>query len=114
VIPGVAETVQELRRRGIRIASTTGFDSGMMTGLIRQAKEGGYVPDIFVCPDTVAEGRPAPWMAFHAARYMGVYPMRFIVKVGDTANDVLEAHTQGCGRRGSAQRQRGGVLEGRA
>ena len=95
VIPGVAETVKELRNRGIKIASTTGFDTGMMGDLIRLAGEGGFTPDVFVCPDVVGKGRPAPWMAFHAARQLDVYPMKTFVKIGDTPNDVAEAHAAG-------------------
>ena len=66
VIPGVAETVAELRNRGIKIASTTGFDTGMMGDLIRLAGEGGFAPDVFVCPDVVGKGRPAP--GWHSTR----------------------------------------------
>ncbi len=95
VIPGVAETVKELRSRGIKIASTTGFDTGMMGDLIRQAGEGGFTPDLFVCPDVVGKGRPAPWMAFYAARQLDIYPMKTFVKLGDTPNDVAEAHAAG-------------------
>jgi phosphonoacetaldehyde hydrolase len=95
VIPGVAETVKELRRRGIKIASTTGFDTGMMGDLIPLAAAGGFSPDVFVCPDVVGKGRPAPWMAFHAARQLDIYPMKTFVKVGDTPNDVAEAHAAG-------------------
>jgi phosphonoacetaldehyde hydrolase len=42
VIPGVPEAAAELRRRGIRIANTTGFDTGMMVDLIPLAAQGGY------------------------------------------------------------------------
>jgi len=95
VIPGVPELVKELRRRGIKIANTTGFDTGMMVDLIQLAAEGGYSPDLWVCPDQVGKGRPAPWMAFYAARQLDVYPMRTFVKVGDTPSDVAEAHAAG-------------------
>jgi phosphonoacetaldehyde hydrolase len=95
VLPGVPGVVAELRRRGIRIASTTGFDTGMMVDLIKEVAKQGYSPDCFVCPDQVGGGRPAPWMAFHAARQLGVYPMRTFVKVGDTPNDIAEAYNAG-------------------
>ena len=95
VIPGVAEVVKELRKREIKIASTTGFDTGMMKDLVRLAADGGFTPDVFVCPDLVGKGRPAPWMAFYAARHLDVYPMKTFVKVGDTPNDVAEAHSAG-------------------
>ncbi len=95
VIPGVPEVVRQLRARGIAIANTTGFDTGMMGDLIRLAGEGGYTPDLWVCPDQVGKGRPAPWMAFHAAKQLNVYPMSMIVKVGDTVADVEEAQAAG-------------------
>jgi phosphonoacetaldehyde hydrolase len=95
VLPGVAEMTAELRKRGIKFSSTTGFDVSMMDGLIRSATANGYNPEIFVCPDMVGGGRPAPWMAFHAARHMGVYPMSTFVKVGDTPMDIAEAKNAG-------------------
>ena len=95
VIPGVPETVAALRRRGIAIANTTGFDTCMMTDLIRLANEGGYKPDVWVCPDQVGKGRPAPWMIHHAARQLDLYPLNTFVKVGDTVADVAEARAAG-------------------
>lgn len=95
VIPGVPRVVKELRERGIKIANTTGFDRAMMANLIPLAAQGGYSPDLWVCPDDVGKGRPAPWMAFHAARQLEVYPMSTFVKVGDTPVDVAEGHAAG-------------------
>ncbi len=95
VIPGIPAVVAQLRARGIKIANTTGFETGMMGELKRLASEGGYTPDLWVCPDEVGGGRPAPWMAFHAARKLGLYPMSTFVKVGDTPADVAEAKAAG-------------------
>jgi phosphonoacetaldehyde hydrolase len=95
VIPGVPAVLKELRRRGIKIANTTGFDSRMMNDLIQLAARGGYEPDLWVCPDDVGKGRPAPWMIMHAARKLDVYPLRTFVKVGDTPVDVAEGHAAG-------------------
>ena len=95
LIPGVLDVTAALRRRGIAIANTTGFDSGMITGLRRLAAGQGYTPDLWVTPDLVGKGRPAPWMAFYAAQKLDVYPMRTIVKAGDTPSDVEEAHAAG-------------------
>lgn len=95
VIPGVPEVVKELRHRGIKIANTTGFDRAMLRHLIPLAAEGGYAPDVWVCPDDVGQGRPAPWMAFQAARQLDCYPLRAFVKVGDTPVDIEEGHHAG-------------------
>jgi phosphonoacetaldehyde hydrolase len=95
VIPGVPEVTKELRARGIKIANTTGFDTGMMGDLIRLAGEGGYTPDLWVCPDQVGKGRPAPWMTHYAAKELNVYPLSAFVKVGDTLADIDEAKAAG-------------------
>lgn len=39
------ETVDELRKRGIRIGSTTGYTDKMMEIVVSKAKENGYEPD---------------------------------------------------------------------
>ncbi|HUC86451.1 MAG TPA: phosphonoacetaldehyde hydrolase [Candidatus Acidoferrales bacterium] len=95
VIAGVPEVMAELRRRNIKVANTTGFATGMIRGLIPLAAQGGYSPDLWVCPDEVGQGRPAPWMIFHAARQLGIYPPRTFVKVGDTPADAAEGHAAG-------------------
>lgn len=95
VIPGVPEVVKELRSRGIKIANTTGFETSMMNNLIELAAEGGYKPDLWVCPDQVGKGRPAPWMIHYAAKQLDVYPLSAFVKVGDTIADIEEAHNAG-------------------
>ena len=67
----------------------------MMEGLMAEARCGGFTPEVFVCPDFVGKGRPAPLMAFYAAQKMDVYPMKSIVKVGDTPIDIAEARSAG-------------------
>jgi phosphonoacetaldehyde hydrolase len=95
VIPGVIETVAGLRERGIKIGSTTGYNAEMMSVLVPEAKRAGYEPDVTVCVSDVPAGRPAPWMALEAAKRLGVYPMRAIVKVGDTVADIHEGLNAG-------------------
>jgi phosphonoacetaldehyde hydrolase len=95
VIPGAVDVTKELRSRGIKIANTTGFDSTMIGDLIKLAGRAGYEPDLWVCPDDVGQGRPAPWMIHHAARRFDLYPLSTFVKVGDTPVDVAEAKNAG-------------------
>lgn len=95
LIPGVAETAEGLRRRGIRIATTTGFETAMLADIVPAAEQQGFKPDCWVCPDQCGGGRPAPWMIHHAARQLGVYPLRTFVKVGDTLADIEEAQNAG-------------------
>jgi phosphonoacetaldehyde hydrolase len=84
VIPGVPQAIRELRRRGIKIGSSTGYSRELMQIVTPLAERGGYSPDIVICSDDVSAGRPAPWLNFAAAEMLGVYPMNSILVVDDT------------------------------
>jgi phosphonoacetaldehyde hydrolase len=84
VIPGVPEAIAECRRQGLKIGSTTGFTRALMEVVLPRAARGGYAPDVTICSDEVALGRPAPWMNFRAAERLGVYPMSTVAVVDDT------------------------------
>jgi phosphonoacetaldehyde hydrolase len=94
-IPGLQQTVADLRRRGTKIGTTTGYIRSMMAELGPEAAKHGYVPDCIVCPDDVPAGRPFPWMCYQNAAQLGVYPMPAMVKVGDTLVDVEEGLNAG-------------------
>ena len=89
-IPGAIETMSDLRARGIKIGSTTGYNAEMMAVLTPLAKDAGYAPDCIVCVSDVPRGRPAPDMALEAARRLGVDDPALCVKVGDTVADIKE------------------------
>jgi len=94
-IPGLLDVVRELRGRGIRIGSTTGYIRAMMDVLAPKAMENGYEPDCIVCPDEVPSGRPHPWMCYQNAIQLGVHPMQAMLKVGDTLPDIEEGLNAG-------------------
>lgn len=95
LIPGTVEAVRELRRRGLKIGSTTGYTGDMMELLLAEAKKRGYVPDSSVCATQVPAGRPHPWMCIQNAMNLQVYPMEALVKVGDTLPDIAEGLNAG-------------------
>jgi len=90
LIPGTLEVVAEIRKRGWKIGSTTGYTTEMMEILVAEAKKRGYEPDSTVCAAEVPAGRPYPWMCFQNAMNLQIYPMESIVKVGDTLPDIAE------------------------
>jgi len=90
VIDGVAQTVARLRKRGIKIGSTTGYTRAMLDVILRPAAEQGYRPDCAITPDDTRGGRPHPWMIFANAIRLQVEPLEAIVKVGDTTVDIEE------------------------
>jgi phosphonoacetaldehyde hydrolase len=95
VIDGVAEAVARLRKRGIKIGSTTGYTRAMLDRGLRTAEKQGYHPDCAVTPDEVGGGRPHPWMIFANAIELQVEPLEAIVKVGDTTIDIEEGSRAG-------------------
>jgi phosphonoacetaldehyde hydrolase len=96
VLPGVPEVTAELRRRGIKIGSTTGYTRAMLDALVEQAAAQGYAPDCSFSPEDAGAGRPHPFMIYAAAIRMQVYPMKAILKIGDTVSDIQEGLNAGC------------------
>lgn len=90
VISGVSDTVRNLRDRGLKVGSTTGYTRPLMDILVPHAASQGYVPDCVVCPDDVGAGRPYPWMIYENAIRMKVCPLEALVKIGDTISDIEE------------------------
>ena len=59
-IPGVIETIGELKKAGIKIGSTTGYTRAMMDVVLPGAAAKGYTTDKCVTPDGLPAGRPHP------------------------------------------------------
>ena len=101
-IPGLLGSIEDLRERGMKIGSTTGYIQSMMAELGPEAARNGYTPDSIVCPDEVPAGRPFPWMCYENAARLGVYPMQAMLKVGDSLPDIEEGLNAGMWRVGLA------------
>jgi phosphonoacetaldehyde hydrolase len=95
LIPGTVEVVTEMRRRGYRIGSTTGFMRSAADVAMREAARQGYEPDSTVCADEVPAGRPEPWMVYQNMRDLRVFPPAAVVKIGDTKVDIDEGLNAG-------------------
>ena len=95
LIPGTLEAIAEIRARGYKIGSTTGYPRSVGDIAARRAIEQGYEPDVMVCADEVPAGRPEPWMLLRAMAKMRVFPPYAVVKVGDTDADIAEGLNAG-------------------
>ncbi|MCL2402856.1 MAG: phosphonoacetaldehyde hydrolase [Coriobacteriia bacterium] len=95
VKPGVLEVVEYLRRRNIKIGSTTGYTPEMMKVVAAEAKVAGYAPDAYVTPEDVGYGRPYPYMLFENMRKLELLTVAEIIKVGDTLSDIAECKNAG-------------------
>ncbi len=95
LIPGTLEVVAELRRRGVKIGSTTGYLTEMMKINREDAKRQGYEPDSTVCASDVPAGRPYPYMCLQNAINLKVTTVQSCVKVDDTVPGVEEGLNAG-------------------
>jgi phosphonoacetaldehyde hydrolase len=95
LIPEVTQAVHQLRARGLKIGSTTGYIRPMLEVLLQEAKSQGYSPDCALCPEDVGAGRPLPWMIYENAVRMKIWPLEAMVKIGDTISDIEEGLNAG-------------------
>lgn len=121
-IDGVEEALSRLREDGASIALTTGFqrpiadivlaacgwsvrddaqDAGDAAqdagdaGTLEASGASGFVVDALITSDTVAAGRPAPYLIHHAMEITGVTSVDDVVSVGDTVADLRAAANAG-------------------
>ena len=95
LIPGVVESVQRFRKRGLKVGSTTGYTREMLDVLLETSAKAGYKPDCSISPEDVGSARPGPFMLYENAVRLQVYPMAAIAKVGDTPADIYEGLNAG-------------------
>lgn len=95
LIPGTLEIIAELRSRGIKIGSTTGYLPDMMEINRRDAEKQGYVPDSTVCAGDVPAGRPYPYMCLQNAINLQITTVHACVKIDDTTPGVEEGLNAG-------------------
>lgn len=89
-IPGCLDAVAELRARGLRVGSTTGFTRAMMDVLAPEAARRGFAPDVIVTADEVRRARPWPDMCLRNVMELGVSAVDACVKVDDTIAGIEE------------------------
>jgi phosphonoacetaldehyde hydrolase len=95
VISGVADAVEAMRARGMKIAGTTGYTRSMLDRLEVLAATQGYRTDRSLAPEDAGGGRPYPWMCYRLAIDLRIYPLSSCVKIGDTESDIQEGLNAG-------------------
>ena len=95
LIPGAREMFEQLRARGIKGASSTGYTREMMAPVLARAAEQGYLPQHVVCAGETPAGRPAPLMIYKACAELGVWPLSRVVKVDDAEVGIAEGKAAG-------------------
>src|SRR5260221_1883543 len=95
-IAGAEDTITRLRKAGIRVALTSGFDRGLIADIVAHC---GWADlfDAIVYPDEVPAGRPAPYLIFQAMQKTLVQPVGRGAAVGGTALDLQGRTNAGAG-----------------
>jgi phosphonatase-like hydrolase len=94
-MPGARAIFQRLHAAGVRVALTTGFDREVTSLLLGALGWDHGVVDAVVCGDDVRQGRPAPYLIFHAMEATAVTSVHRVAAVGDTTSDLLAGHHAG-------------------
>ncbi|EJF89004.1 phosphonoacetaldehyde hydrolase [Bartonella tamiae] len=96
LIPGTIDVITELKHRGMKIGSTTGYTRSIMERILPLAAEQGYVVDNLVCAGDVKHGRPTPLNMYRTFLDLDVWPASTVVKIDDTIVGILEGVEAGC------------------
>src|SRR5205085_205914 len=86
-IAGAEDAIRQLRQSGYLVATTTGFDRAITESIFGRL---GW-KELFaatICSDDVTQGRPSPFMLFHAMEAARVNNVAEVVAVGDTPLDL--------------------------
>lgn len=86
-IAGAESAIQQIRRDGYLLAATTGFDRAIAASIFQRLGWAQYFAAT-ICSDDVAQGRPSPFMLFHAMEAARVDNVAEVMAVGDTPLDL--------------------------
>lgn len=94
-VPGMLDLQKELRDRGLKIGSTTGYTKEMLDIVAPKAKAFGYYPDFRITSTEVPAGRPYPYMIYQNMITLAIPNRNSIIKIGDTTVDMKEGKNAG-------------------
>lgn len=93
-IDGAEDAMSEMRGDGYILATTTGFDRPVTEAILgRLGWKHFFVASI--TSDDVVDGRPAPYMLFHAMEAARVDNVADAIAIGDTPLDIQAANNGG-------------------
>ena len=93
-IAGAEEAIKAMRKSGLLLATTTGFDRQQLTMIFGKLGWHEYFVAT-ITSDDVVDGRPSPFMLFHAMEKARVDSVAETVAVGDTPLDLQAANNAG-------------------
>jgi len=96
-LPGVVDTLETLRRRGVRVALQTGYSADIAEPILAGLgwDVGGPLIDAVATSDQVPASRPAPYLIFRCMEATGVTSTQRVLVAGDTPNDLAAGSNAG-------------------
>ncbi|NSW54759.1 MAG: HAD-IA family hydrolase [Armatimonadetes bacterium] len=94
---GADATFAWLKKHGIRVGVTTGFDTPTTRRILARFGWDQGLVEAVCCSDQVPESRPAPWMIFECMKTLDIHEPRRVMAVGDTPRDLQAGTRAGCG-----------------
>jgi phosphonoacetaldehyde hydrolase len=95
LVPGALDTLDLLKRRGIKTAGTTGYFEIAARRIEELAASQGFKLDANAWGGPGQAGRPAPWMIYKNMEALSIYPPSSVLKIGDTLHDIAEGLNAG-------------------
>jgi phosphonatase-like hydrolase len=86
-IPGAHSALDRLKRGGVKLALTTGFDRGLLDLLVSRL-EWGTLFDLTLASSDAPAGRPAPFLIYRAMIELNIGDVRQVAVLGDTPLDL--------------------------
>jgi phosphonatase-like hydrolase len=93
-IAGAEKAFQKLRQSGYLLASSTGFGREIAASIFQRLRWEKYFAAM-ITSDDVAQGRPAPYLIFHAMEAARVSNVAEVLAVGDTPLDLQAGKNAG-------------------
>ena len=95
-IAGAEDALKQMRGMGLLLATTTGFGRELEDRILKHLGWEKYFT-VTISSDDVVDGRPAPYMIYHAMEAAHVANVKDVVAVGDTPLDLQAANNAGVG-----------------
>jgi phosphonatase-like hydrolase len=86
-VPGAKDALTSLKRAGVKLALTTGFDRGLLDMLVGRLAWRDLF-DLTLASSDVPVGRPAPFLIYRAMIELNVGDARQVAVLGDTPLDL--------------------------
>jgi phosphonoacetaldehyde hydrolase len=95
LVPGAASVAEALRRRGLKIGTTTGYTREIMAEITPVAARQGFTADAMACTGDAPDGRPTPFLIYKVLLDLAIWPSWATVKVDDTEVGISEGLNAG-------------------